>query len=92
MSPHPATRDAITEGLADDWRLTQWRHREEDTIICETVHRTKGLERLAIILVDLDDEPDPTLAYVGASRASVFLSVVGKDAFLTMTEPDQSTA
>ena len=92
LVPHRATRDAITEGLANDWKLTQWRDRDEDTIICETVHRTKGLERLAIVLVDLDDEPDSTLAYVGASRASVFLSVVGKDAFLMMTQSGQSTA
>jgi len=41
------------------------------------VHRTKGLERTAVILVDMSGEPDTTLLYIGASRAVSSLTLVG---------------
>jgi DNA helicase IV len=43
------------------------------------VHRAKGLESSAVILVALDDEIDDRLLYVGASRARLWLTVVGTE-------------
>lgn len=58
--------------------LARWEHRSEDTVLCETVHRTKGLERAAVILVGGHDEADPQLVYIGASRAIWSLTLVGQ--------------
>ncbi len=48
------------------------------TILCETIHRFKGLERDVIVLVELraDDERLAKLLYVGASRAKHHLVVI----------------
>ena len=57
-------------------KLARWEERDEDSIVCETIHRVKGLERLAIIVVDLDDERTPELDYIGSSRAVLHLTVI----------------
>ena len=57
-------------------KLARWEERDEDTIICETIHRVKGLERLAIIVVDLDEDRPRELDYIGSSRAVLHLTVV----------------
>ena len=57
-------------------RLARWEKRDEDTIVCETIHRVKGLERIAIIVVDLDDERTRELDYIGSSRAILHLTVI----------------
>ena len=49
-------------------------------IVCETIHRMKGLERDAVILVTEDDDLDDHLLYVGMSRAISRLVVVGPPA------------
>lgn len=54
-------------------RLARWNERDEESIVCETIHRTKGLERLAIIYVDLDSSRDRRLEYVGTGRAMLHL-------------------
>lgn len=59
--------------------LARWEMRSEDTVLCETVHRGKGLERAAVIVVDITDAPEPQLVYIGASRAMWSLTLVGKD-------------
>ena len=48
------------------------------TILCETIHRFKGLERDVVILVELrtDDARLDKLLYVGASRAKHHLVVI----------------
>lgn len=75
------TRSEIRNQLLDEppegFPLARWEHRGEDNVLCETVQRTKGLERTAIVLVDLSGTPDPVLVYVGASRAVSSLSLVG---------------
>lgn len=62
----------------DELPLARWERRSEDTVLCETVHRTKGLERAAVILVGGHDDADPQLVYIGASRAIWSLSLVGQ--------------
>jgi hypothetical protein len=53
----------------------------EDGIAVETVQRYKGLEAEAVIVViaELDDELDRSLAYTGLSRAQTFLEAVGSE-------------
>lgn len=59
--------------------LARWEHRSEETALCETVHRGKGLERAAVVLIDITDAPEPQLVYIGASRAMWSLTLVGND-------------
>lgn len=74
-------RDELLEAAAehpDELPLARWEERSEDTVLCETVHRTKGLERAAVILVGGNDDADPQLVYIGASRAIWSLTLVGQ--------------
>jgi hypothetical protein len=64
----------------DPLPLARWEQRGEDTALCETAHRGKGLERAAVVLVDLTDTPEPQLVYIGASRAMWSLTLIGSDA------------
>ncbi|HKX74949.1 MAG TPA: NERD domain-containing protein/DEAD/DEAH box helicase [Acidimicrobiia bacterium] len=52
---------------------------DEGGVTCETIHRFKGLEADAVIVVleDMADEQDRQLAYIGLSRAKSMLVVVG---------------
>lgn len=75
---HRDVRDRLITELSADFPVSRWDTRTEDSIPCETVHRTKGLERNGVILVDLDEQPNHTLAYIGASRASAYLSVIAR--------------
>ena len=49
-----------------------------DTILCETIHRFKGLEREVVVLVELrhDDERLGKLLYIGGSRAKHHLIAI----------------
>lgn len=88
---HRSERDRLISELSGDLPVSRWDLRTEDTIPCETVHRTKGLERDGVILIDLDEEPNRTLAYIGASRASAYLSVIGRPALMNLlADPDAS--
>lgn len=49
----------------------------DGSIVFDTVRRFKGLERAAVVLVDADRLVEAELAYVGLSRAGVYLAVVG---------------
>lgn len=53
--------------------LVRWEERDEGKIVCETIHRVKGLERVAVLVVDLDVEKDNMTDYIGASRAILHL-------------------
>jgi hypothetical protein len=59
--------------------LARWEQRDEEAALCETVHRGKGLERAAVVLVDITDSPEQQLVYIGASRAMWSLTLVGTD-------------
>ncbi len=53
-------------------------------LVCETIHRFKGLEADAVIVVldDLDEDKDRQLTYIGLSRARTMLVVIGPVAVL----------
>jgi hypothetical protein len=63
-----------------DFPLCKWADRDEEHYPFGTIHGTKGLERMAVILIDDDEEPDLTLTYIGASRAVMYLAVIGQKA------------
>jgi hypothetical protein len=77
LTTHTHERDSLLDGPIEGCRLVRWADRCEDGVLCETVQRTKGLERTAVILVDMSGEPDPMLLYIGASRAVSVLRLVG---------------
>lgn len=62
---HTALRDELRTALG----LVAWEDRDGESIVCENVHRLKGLEFDTVILVSPDDEDDITILYVGVSRA-----------------------
>lgn len=80
LTTHTNIRDALLTEPIEGCPLVRWTDRSEDAVLCETVHRTKGLERTAVILVDMSGEPDKTLLYVGVSRAVSVLRLVGPQA------------
>jgi Cdc6-like AAA superfamily ATPase len=73
-------RDLLRLEPPDGVPLVEWESRCEDAVLCETVHRAKGLERTAVVLVDLTGAPDPVVLYVGVSRAVSSLTLVGPPA------------
>ena len=77
LARHRQTRNALR--LAEmPIPLVEWEKRDEESIVCETIHRSKGLERLAIIMVDLDENREVITDYIGSSRAILHLSVIGR--------------
>jgi hypothetical protein len=92
LVPHRADRDELLKEPMGDVKLCRWSERDEDNVVCETIHSTKGLERSAVILVNCDEEPDATLTYVGTSRAVAFLAVIGSQALIDMVAPTQVDA
>jgi len=85
---HRTERDMLTNALAREFAFVKWQDRDEDAVVCETVHRTKGLERQAVVLVNLDEEPDRTIVYIGVSRASAHLAIVGRESLIRMCRED----
>jgi hypothetical protein len=77
LARHRQLRDALLAAKMPV-PLVRWEERDEGKIVCETIHRVKGLERLAIIMIDLNDTPDTMTDYIGASRAILHLvKVIG---------------
>lgn len=75
LTSHRALRDTLIASRLPV-KLARWNERDEDVVICETVHRAKGLERLAIISVDLDADRARDIDYIGSSRAILHLTVI----------------
>lgn len=68
-------RSSVRTALRDRLGLGSWEERDQ-LIVCENVHRLKGLEFDTVILVAAEPA-DPSLLYVGVSRAVSELIVVG---------------
>ena len=77
LTGHTALRDRIREESPGGFACTTWEDRHGGDIVCETIHRMKGLERDAVILMTTDDHLEEHLLYVGMSRAVSRLLVVG---------------
>ena len=69
-----ATRELLYERLG----MVRWEDRSEQTLACETVRRSKGLEYDYVVLVaGPDDEVTDAMLYVGCSRAVSGLTIIG---------------
>ena len=77
VTGHTALRDRIREESPGGFACAPWEDRHGGDIVCETIHRMKGLERDAVILATNDDDLGDHLLYVGMSRAVSRLVVVG---------------
>jgi GTPase SAR1 family protein len=60
-------------------RLVPWDERDEESVVCESVRRAKGLEATAVVFVCRDDAPDRRRFGVGISRARLALTIVGPE-------------
>jgi hypothetical protein len=80
LVPHRKDIAELTSEPLGDFELCTWADRDEEHVAIGTIQGTKGLERMAVILVNTDDEPDPKLTYIGASRAVLYLAVIGREA------------
>ena len=69
-------RNAIRQAIPGGYNCTSWEDREDGNIVCETVHRTKGLEYDVVILATTSNTARDDLLYVGASRAVSLLTVI----------------
>ena len=69
-------RNAIRQAVPGGYNCTSWEDREDGNIVCETVHRTKGLEYDVVILATTSTTARDDLLYVGASRAVSLLTVI----------------
>lgn len=68
---------ALRDQLRDQFGFVQWEAGGSRAIVCETVHRMKGLEFDYVVLVAApNDHVSDALLYVGASRAISGLSVI----------------
>ena len=63
-------------------RFVSWEERQSGAVICETIHRSKGLERDAVVVVTEDKDLPDHLLYVGLSRAVSHLVVVAPQELL----------
>jgi hypothetical protein len=68
-----SVRDAVRSHLG----LGPWERREDGATVCETVHRSKGLEADTALLVATSADVEDTLLYVGISRAVSELVLIG---------------
>jgi hypothetical protein len=71
---------ALRDHLRSDLDLIRWEDRDSGRVLCENVHRLKGLEFDTVILATDEDEQDLAVLYVGISRAVSELIVVGPKA------------
>ncbi|MFV0316200.1 MAG: NERD domain-containing protein [Microthrixaceae bacterium] len=77
LTTHTRIRDALIDSTGGDPGLARWEDCGPTSVLCETIHRTKGLEWMAVIIATLDDPVDDTLLYVGATRPRMHLTLIG---------------
>ena len=69
-------RSSVRDHLRAALHLVRWEDRHDGQVVCENVHRLKGLEFDTMILAATADCEDEALLYVGVSRAVSELIVV----------------
>ena len=69
-------RDAIRAAMPGGYACSTYEEREDQKIVCETVHRSKGLEFDAVIFATSSSSARDELLYVGLSRAVSLLTVI----------------
>ncbi len=69
----------VRDGLISTCGLVRWEDRANG-VVCETVHRAKGLESDTVVLVSDKDDVADHLLYIGISRAVSELVVIAPPA------------
>jgi hypothetical protein len=82
LVPHREDIEELTSSPIKDFPIKKWHERDEESVVCATIHGTKGLERVAVIVASLDGEVEQNVIYVGITRASVYLALVGTQQFI----------
>ena len=82
LVPHNRDIEELTSSSINGFKFRQLHERDEESVSCATIHSTKGLERLAVIVASLDDEVQDNVIYVALTRASIYLSIIGTQAFV----------
>lgn len=67
----------VRDRLREDHAFVRWEESDDRTIICETVHRSKGLEFDYVVLAAVNNDMSDALLYVGVSRAIAGLTIIG---------------
>lgn len=67
----------VRDRLRDEHAFVRWEDSDDQTIVCETVHRSKGLEFDYVVLAATSNDMSDALLYVGVSRAIAGLTVIG---------------
>jgi hypothetical protein len=88
------TDSATRHALRDQAGLVPWEAAvaEPGHVVCENVHRAKGLEVDTVLFVCPDNEVDDTLLYIGLSRAVVELIIVAPQAVAKRLGLEPATA
>ena len=74
------TTGSVRDRLIDEYGFARWETYTDGTILCENIHRVKGLEFDHVILVVPEPGTADDLLYVGVSRAVISLTVIGPSA------------
>lgn len=70
-------KTAIQETTVGNISFVPWEQTGPNSVTCETIHRTKGLEYDTVLLVATNANSKRDLLYVGASRAISRLVIIG---------------
>jgi AAA domain/UvrD-like helicase C-terminal domain len=70
-------KTTVRNRLRDEFAFVRWEDRGPHAIVCENVHRVKGLEFDFVVLVVTTDDVSDLLLYVGLSRAIVGFALIG---------------
>jgi hypothetical protein len=71
---------SVRDRLLEEYAFVRWDDSDPMAILCENVHRVKGLEYDHVILVVHGEKVRDELIYVGASRAVMSLTIIGPPA------------
>jgi hypothetical protein len=82
LVPHNSDLDELTAEPINGFTINHLVDRDEESIACATIHGTKGLERLAVIVASMDGDVKENVIYVALTRASVYLAIIGTEKFL----------
>jgi hypothetical protein len=80
----------VRDRLRAEHAFVRWEDSDDRTVICETVHRAKGLEFDYVVLAAVNDTMSDALLYVGVSRAVAGLTVIGPRSLLDRLGLDDS--
>ena len=74
---------SVRDRLRHQYGMVAWEDLDPMAILCENIHRVKGLEYDHVILVVHDEHVSDELLYVGASRAVMSLTVIAPQVVLS---------